>query len=201
VTTLTGATVTRESLTISGGTDTVAGADPEVRAGRPAEPDAVATLIARWRVAGATFVVVDERGRHTELAAGRLDLTCPSVLDTRWLHATLHRVGYAVLDACHVPRDARSLALGRALATVQRLRAQTGQPEWVLLEDAQDVLRLPDLPPHALNLADGGYALAARDGATLPAAVTGGAAFDVRVTQPSLELSVIPPVRDAVTSG
>jgi hypothetical protein len=93
-----------------------------------------------------------------------------------------------------VPRDARSLATGRALAAVQRLRARSGRPEWVLLEDAQDLLHQPDLPPSALRLADGGYALGVRDGATLPRSSTGGAAFDIRVRQPGLELALIPPV-------
>jgi hypothetical protein len=92
-----------------------------------------------------------------------------------------------------VPRESRTFVLGRALAAVQRLRARTGQPTWVLVEDAQDVLHRPGLPPHALRLADGGYVLAVRDGATLPAAVTSGAAFDVRSTRVGLEVVVIPP--------
>jgi hypothetical protein len=170
--------------------------DAEVREGDGVRPDAVATLIARWRAGGTRFAVVDDRGRHaTELAAGRLDLTRASLIDTRWVNATLHRTGYVLLDAHNVPREQRPLVLGRALAAVQRLRARTGQPEWVLVEDAQDVLHLPGLPPHALRLADGGYALAARDGATLPSSVTGSGTYDVRVSQPGLDLSLIPPVK------
>jgi hypothetical protein len=160
-----------------------------------AERDAVADLITRWRVAGTSFVVVDERGRHAaELAAGRFDLTRAATIDTAWIEAVLHRVGYVLLDACNVPRDARSYVLGRALAVVQRLRARTGQPGWVLLEDAQDLFDQPDLPPSALRLAGGGYALAVRDGATPPWSSTGGAAFDIRVRQHGLELALIPPV-------
>jgi hypothetical protein len=160
-------------------------------------PDAVVTLISRWRRTGVPFVVVDERGRHTaELAAGRLDLTRASALDVRWVDATLHRRGYVLLDGRNVPRDALAPALGRALTVVQRLRARTGRPEWVLVEDAQDVLRRTDLPPHALRQADGGYALAFRDGATIPASGRAGASFDVRISQPGLELSLVPPAGD-----
>jgi hypothetical protein len=156
--------------------------------------DAVTDLVARWRADGTTFVVVDERGRHaTQLSGGRLDLSHASALDVGWIEAVLHRAGYVLLDAHNVPRDARSLVLGRALAAVQRLRTRTGQPEWLLVEDAQDLLRRPGIPPHALRLADGGYALATRDGAS-PPRLAGAATFDVRVTGPGLELTLIPPV-------
>jgi hypothetical protein len=155
--------------------------------------DAVTDLIARWRHDGATFAVLDERGRHrAALAAGRLDLAGASALDAPWVEATLERAGYVLLDASHVSRGARPLVLGRALAALQRLRARTGQPEWLLIEDAQDVLRDPGIPPHAIRLADGGYCLAVRDGGTLPASATRGAAFDVRISRPGLELSVVP---------
>ena len=169
--------------------------DVDVRGDRRVERDAVVTLIARWRAAATPFVLVDERGRHVaELAAGRLDLTHASVLEARWVEATLHRQGYVLFDASNVPRDVRPLVLGRALTAVQRLRVRTGRPEWVLIEDAQDVLRQTGIPPHALRLADGGYALVARGGAAVPSSVTAGASYDVRVTQPGLELSLIPPV-------
>jgi hypothetical protein len=162
--------------------------------GAPAR-DAVAALIGRWRRDGTTFVVVDERGRHTdELAAGRLDLTRASALDARWMKATLHRVGFVLLDACNVPRGTRPVTLGRALTAVQRLRTHTGQPEWIVLEDAQDLFHEPGIPPHALRLADGGYCLAVRDGRSVPASATAGAAFDVRVSEPGLRLSIVPPV-------
>jgi hypothetical protein len=155
--------------------------------------DAVTDLIARWRHDGVTFAVLDERGRHrAELAEGRLDLTHASVTDARWVEATLHRTGYVLFDACNVARSARPPVLGRALTALQRLRARTGQPEWVLIEDAQDVLSDPAIPPHAIRLADGGYCLAVRDGGTLPASATRGAAFDVRMSRPGLELSLIP---------
>jgi hypothetical protein len=161
---------------------------------RDVPPEAVATLMARWRRTGTTFVVVDERGRHRdELAAGRLDLTRASAADAEWIDAGLHRHGYVLLDACNVPRERRPFAVGRALAAVQRLRTRTGRPEWIVVEDAQDLLRRPDLPSHALRIADGGYCLAARDGAVLPAHLRAGAAFDVRVCQPGLELALIPP--------
>ena len=162
-------------------------------AGAPAH-DAVAGLIARWRHDGTTFVVVDERGRHRrELAAGRLDLTHPSVVDARWVNATLHRTGYVLLDACNVPRRARPLTLSRALAAVRRLRDRTGRPEWVLLEDAQDLLREPGLSPQALALARGGYCLAVRDGGTLPAWTASAPGLRLQVAQPDLELSLLPP--------
>jgi hypothetical protein len=164
-----------------------------VPGGATATRDAVTDLIARWRHDGVTFAVLDERGRHrAELAAGRLDLAQASVLDATWVSAWLDRTGYVLLDACHVPRGDRPPVLGRALTVLQRLRARTGQPEWVLIEDAQDVLSDPAIPPHAIRLADGGYCLAVRDGGTLPAAATRGAAFDVRVSRPGLELSLIP---------
>jgi hypothetical protein len=159
--------------------------------------DAVATLIARWRAAGTRFVVVDERGRHADaLRAGRLDLRrSPATLSATWISATLHRTGYVLLDASHVSREARPAVIGRALAAVQLLRAQAGSPEWVLIEDAQDLLREPGIPPSALRLADGGYCLAVRGGAALPSAVTTATGFDVRISQPDLELSLIPPLR------
>jgi hypothetical protein len=165
--------------------------------GPPASRDAVATLIARWRAAGTEFVVVDERGRHAEeLRAGRLDLTrSPAMLNASWISATLHRTGYVLLDAANVSREARPVVIGRALAAVQLLRTQTGGPEWVLIEDAQDVLRQHGIPPSALRLADGGYCLAARGGAPLPAALTARAQFDVRISQPDLDLSFIPPTK------
>jgi hypothetical protein len=173
------------------------GAPPEVRdvpPVTPVAPEAVATLMARWRRMGATFVVVDQRGRHRDqLADGRLDLTRASAADADWIDAGLYRNGYVLLDACNVPRERRPLAVGRALAAVQGLRTRTGRPEWIVVEDAQDLLRSPDLPPHALRLADGGYCLVARDGAVLPAHLRAGAAFDVRVSQPGLELALIPP--------
>jgi len=163
--------------------------------------DAVATLIARWRAAGTEFVAVDERGRHAEeLRAGRLDLTrSPAMLNASWISATLRRTGYVLLDASNVSRPARPVVIGRALAAVQLLRTQTGGPEWVLLEDAQDLLRQPGIPPHALRFTDGGYCLAMRGGAALPAAVTAGAGLDVHTSQPDLELSFIPPVGAGTT--
>jgi len=173
----------------------------EVREGRLAGPDPVTTLIARWRAGGTSFVVVDERGRHTAaLAAGRLDLAHAGILDAHWIDATLHRAGYVLLDARNVPRGERSHALSRALTAVQRLRARTGQPEWVVVEDAPDVLHRPDIPPHALRLADGGYALVARDGAVLPASAV-GSGFEVHISRPGLELSLVPPVPNRAVPG
>jgi hypothetical protein len=157
--------------------------------------DAVATLFARWRAAGTEFVAVDERGRHAdELRAGRLDLARSSAtLDASWIQATLQRAGYVLLDAHNVSREEMPLVVGRALGAVQLLRTRTGRPEWILVEDAQDVLRRPGIPPHALRLADGGYCLAMRGGASLPAPVGTGLAIDIRVSQPALELSLIHP--------
>ena len=159
--------------------------------------DALATLIARWRAADTEFVVVDERGRHAgELRAGRLDLSrSPAMLTASWIGAVLHRTGYVLLDAANVSRQARPVVVGRALAAVQLLRTQRNGPEWILDEDAQDVLRQPGIPPHALRLTDGGYCLAVRGGAALPAAMTRGAGLDVSISEPGLELSFIPPVR------
>jgi hypothetical protein len=179
----TGTTVTRATST-----------PPEATAGAAPPRDAVAGLIARWRHDGTTFVVVDERGRHRgELAAGRLDLTHAPVVDARWVNATLHRAGYVLLDACNVPRRARRVTLARALAAVRGLRDRSGQPEWVLLEDAQDLLREPGLSPEAFGLAAGGYCLAVRGGGSLPAWATSVAGLEVKVTQPGLELSLLPP--------
>jgi hypothetical protein len=101
-------------------------------------PADVTGLLARWRATGARFVVLDECGRHRDLAAGRLDLTRAAACDVRWIEATLHRAGYAVLDAGNVPREARARVLRRADAGVRRLRAETGQPEWVLVDGAGD---------------------------------------------------------------
>jgi hypothetical protein len=159
--------------------------------------DAVTTLFARWRAAGTEFVILDERGRHAEeLRAGRLDLArSPGTLDATWIEATLHRIGYVLLDAHNVSREAMPLVVGRALAAVQLLRTRTGRPEWILVEDAQDVLRRPEIPPHALRLADGGYCLAVRGGASLAAPVVTGAAVACRISQPTLEVSLIPPLR------
>lgn len=157
-------------------------------------PDAVAGLIARWRHDGTTFAVVDERGRHRgALGAGRLDLTHAPVVDSRWIDATLHRAGYVLLDACNVPRRARRVTLARALAAVRGLRDRSGQPEWVLLEDAQDLLCEPGLSPQAFDLAAGGYCLAVRGGGSLPPWARSVAGLEVRVTQPGLELSLLPP--------
>jgi len=156
--------------------------------------DAVRGLLARWRRDGTTFVVVDERGRHRDaLAAGRLDLTRAAVRDLPWIDATMHRAGFVLLDAGNVPRVSRPQVVGRALTAVQRLRARTGRPEWILVEAAQDVLRGPGIPPHALRLSDGGYCFVARDGGSLPGWATTGAASGIRLSGPGLELSMMPP--------
>jgi hypothetical protein len=170
--------------------------------GHAATRDAVTTLIAGWRAAGTEFVVVDERGRHTEeLRAGRLDLTrSPAMLNASWISAVLRRTGYVLLDASNVSRQARPVVIGGALAAVQLLRTQGNGPEWILVEDAQDALRQPGIPPHALHLTDGGYCLAVRGGAPLPAAMTIGASLDLRISQPDLELSFFAPVRTGITS-
>jgi hypothetical protein len=124
-------------------------------------PEAVAGLILRWRALRTSFVVLDERGRHAgTLQAGRLDLTRAAALDVRWIAATLRRVGYVHLDAGNVPRSAKPAAVARALAVVAELRAAGGRPECVLIEDAQDVLRHPGVPPRGVRLGDGGYHLA-----------------------------------------
>jgi hypothetical protein len=125
------------------------------------DPDEVHGLLVRWRSARTSFVVLDERGRHAgTLRAGRLDLTRAAALDVRWISATLHRVGYAHLDAGNVPRARKPAAVARALAVVAELRASAGRPECVLIEDAQDVLRNPGVPPRGVRLDDGGYHLA-----------------------------------------
>jgi hypothetical protein len=162
------------------------------RDGAIAAPDAARALVARWRRDGTTFVVVDERGRHRDaLAAGRVDLTRAGVADARWINATMHRAGFVHLDAGDVPRASRQQAVGRALAAVQRLRARTGRPAWILVEDAQDVLCRPGLPPHALRLDDGGYCLVVRDGGALPAWAVHGVAPRVWLPGPDLELTMI----------
>jgi hypothetical protein len=162
--------------------------------GGATSPDAVTALLARWRREGTTFVVVDERGRHRdELAAGRLDLARAAAVDATWIDAVVHRNGFAHLDACHVPRERRPAVLGRALAAIQRLRARTGRPEWIVLEAGQVVLREPGLPPHALRTDDGGYCLAVRDGAEPPALPGIHVPALIRVSQPGLELSLVPP--------
>jgi hypothetical protein len=165
----------------------------------PVSRDAVTTLLARWRAAGTEFVTVDERGRHAEeLRAGRLDLArSPATLDATWIEATLQRTGYVLLDAHNVSREAMPLVVGRALTAVQLLRTRTGRPEWILVEDAQDVLRRPEIPPHALRLADGGYCLAERGDASLAVPVVTGTAVAFRISQPALEVSLIPPLRTA----
>jgi hypothetical protein len=157
--------------------------------------DAVDLLIARWRAVGTEFVVVDERGRHGEdLASGRLDLArCATTLDATGIDATVRRAGYALLDASNVPRAARPLVLGRALTAVQLLRTHSGHPQWVLIEDAQDLLRQPGIPPHALRLDDGGYCLAVRDGAPLPVAASAGGRLDPGSSADDLDLWHIPP--------
>lgn len=157
-----------------------------------ATPDAVQALLARWCRDGTTFVVVDERGRHRDrLAAGRLDLTRAAGADPRWTNATLHRAGFVLLDAGDVPRASRQRVIARAVAAVERLRARTGQPAWILVEDAQDVLDEPGVPPHAWRLDGGGYCLVVRDGGSLPAWVAAGAARRVRLPGPQLELTII----------
>ena len=165
-------------------------------AGPTATRDAVAMLIARWRAVGTEFVVVDERGRHTEeLREGRLDLTrSPAMLTATWIGATLHRTGFVLLDASNVPRRARPVVIGRTLAAVQSLRTQTDTPEWVLIEDAQDQLRRFRRPPHAMRLTDGGYCLAVRGGVALPVAMTAGTGLEVRTTEPDVDLLFVPPV-------
>jgi hypothetical protein len=124
-------------------------------------PEEVPGLLVRWRSARTSFVVLDERGRHAgTLQAGRLDLTRAAALDVRWISATLRRVGYVHLDAGNVPRARKPAAVARALAVVAELRASGGRPECVLIEDAQDVLRHPGMPPRGVRLGDGGYHLA-----------------------------------------
>jgi hypothetical protein len=161
-------------------------------AGPVAVPDAVLALLARWRRDGTTFVVVDERGRHRDrLAAGRVDLTRAAGADSRSINATLRRAGFVLLDACNVPRGSRPRVIAGAVAAVERLRVRTGQPTWILVEDAQDVLDEPGIPPHAWRLADGGYCLVARDGGSLPAWAVAGAPRRVRLPGPQLELTII----------
>jgi hypothetical protein len=118
-------------------------------------PEDVAGLILRWRSARTSFVVLDERGRHAGmLEAGRLDLTRPAALDIRWIAATLHRIGYVHLDAGNLPRARKAATMARALAVVAELRASAGRPDCVLIEDAQDVLRHPGVPPRGVRLTD-----------------------------------------------
>ena len=126
-------------------------------------PDDVTGLLARWRSTRTTFAVVDERGRHAgTLQPGRLDLTRPAALDARWIGATLRRTGWVHLDAGNVPRAAKPAVVRRALAVVAELRAGGGGPECVLVEDAQDVLRHPGVPPHGMRLTDAAFHFAMR---------------------------------------
>jgi hypothetical protein len=154
----------------------------------------VEQIVARWRAAGESFVVLDVSGRHVDaLAPGRIDVARSRPLEPVEIDAALHRTGYAVLDASHVARAARPAVLRDVLNAVEGLRIGLGRPRWVLVDDADQVLRAVDRPPRWLPLGEGGYCVAARNGHALPDWAVDAVPRSVRVTRPEVDLVLLPP--------
>jgi hypothetical protein len=146
----------------------------EVPRARPAPAragDLVDGMVARWQEEHREFLLVDPTGRHGEVTEGRVDLHRRTVEEPDEVDRLLADHGQAVLDAADVPVQDRTAVLGRALIAAQCSRARSGTPKWIVLEDAQDLLADPDLPPEALDLTDGGYCLVLRPGVRMPPAL------------------------------
>jgi hypothetical protein len=98
--------------------------------------------------------------------------------DAQQLEAGLAR-GLVCVPACN--RRQRTDVLVPVLRAAQRLRAWTGRPDWLFVDDAAELLGDPDLPPDALNLGDGGHFLVLHGAEAVPPVlvetceVTGGA--------------------------
>ena len=134
--------------------------------------DPIENLVARWEAEDTPFVLVDPAGRHARdvLADSRshVDLQDSPVHEPAVVDALLSEHGHAVLDAGAVPERERVGVLGQALIATRVSRGWSGSPEWIVVDDAQDLLADPALPPEALDLSAGGYCLVIRKGASVP---------------------------------
>lgn len=124
--------------------------------------DPVDALLRRLADRDEDYVLVDSAGRHPDLRDGRVDLDATGVSEPAEVQQLLDTYGHAVLDAGSAPACERSSKVAQALIATQVARHSTGHPRWIVVEDAQDLLRDPDLPPEALKLEDGGYCLVRR---------------------------------------
>jgi hypothetical protein len=114
---------------------------------------------------GQECVVLDIAGRYAQfdpstLDRRNIDLTGVYAEELRALLRARYTV--SVLGFSHVPVDSRSTAVGMALSAVAAHRARTGRPHWLMIDDAETVLNDPDIPPHALDLSEGGHCLVMR---------------------------------------
>jgi hypothetical protein len=115
--------------------------------------------------------VVDLLGRHTasgtrgvRLTAGRHPLLEPEDV----LAPLSKQDQHVVVDMSALRETERSDFVARMLLGVQQMRAWRDHPQWIVLDDAQDVLTDPNMPPEALRLADRGYCLIDRGAEPLP---------------------------------
>jgi len=115
-----------------------------------------------WTAARVSFVVVDRDGRRPwsdTAGVRRVDLAEQPVAEPGDALALLRQHPGLVLDAANVPPGERTRAVGQALIALACLRTWSQGPEWIVVEDATDLLADPDLPPEALDVSAGGYCL------------------------------------------
>jgi hypothetical protein len=67
-----------------------------------------------------------------------------------------------VLDYRGLDEATRSLALERSLSAAREVRAATGRPHSIVVDDAELLLEDPALPPEALRLDERGHCLVLR---------------------------------------
>jgi hypothetical protein len=150
-----------------------------------AAPWQLGRLLRGWLRAHYECVVIDVAGGHDPdlehwLPPGaRTDV---SVLRGDDLTDLLHaHPACLVLDCSRLAGRARSEAITAALSVVGAERARTGRPHWLIIDGAEQVLRDPDIPPHALDLATPGHCMILRTAADLPAAIAGS--LDVTIAR------------------
>jgi hypothetical protein len=137
-------------------------------------------LVRQWTAAGYQVVVLDLTGvlAAAQTAAGNsaARVLSPDVHAHPWQHDVT-----AVLDAGG-PRPLivdlsgrvwvdRSATITTVLSAVRDHRSRTGRPHWLLIDGAERVLRDPNIPPEALDLAERGHCLVVRDHARVPATI------------------------------
>jgi len=120
-------------------------------------------LLAHWYAVGDQVLVIDVAGRHQVAEGATIDLsTSDAAPEPEDIERLLRRHSVVVVTT---DPDLPTLLhpwLGHILTAAQVLRTWSGLPRWIVLEDADALLRDPGLPPSALRMADGGYCMVQR---------------------------------------